>query len=396
MNRILEPALSERLEGVTEYYFSRKLRQIDALKQAGHPIIGLGIGSPDRPPHPSVIEALHQAALRPDAHAYQSYSGAPALREAFSKWYGARYGVSLDPQGEILPRIGSKEGLMHICMTFLRRGDRVLIPDPGYPTYRSAVTLSGGEAVPYRLQAETGWQPDFESLEAGEVKRGGIKMMILNYPHMPTGALPTRDLFDRAVAFALRNGILLVHDNPYSFIRNDEPRSLLAAAGAMGCAIELNSLSKSHNMAGWRIGMIGARREWITSILRFKSNMDSGQFLPMQEAAAAALGLGDDWYAEQNALYRSREAAGEALLDALGCRYEKGQAGLFLWASLPEGFDGDGYAFSDRVLEQYDIFVTPGGIFGEGGRHYIRISLCATAETLLEATERVRGKEARR
>lgn len=388
MEHALNPAVSERLEGVGEYYFSSKLREIEALKRAGHPIINLGIGSPDRPPHPAVVETLRRAVLRPDAHAYQSYRGAQTLREAFARWYGRRYGTTLDPESEILPLIGSKEGLMHICMTFLRRGDRVWIPDPGYPTYRSAVTLSGGEAVPYTLTAEKDWLPDFDALQRKNPER--IKMMILNYPQMPTGALPTRDLFARAVAFALRNGILLVHDNPYGFIRNDDPLSLLATPGARSCALELNSLSKSHNMAGWRIGMIGGRSEWIAQILRFKSNMDSGQFLPMQEAAAAALDLGDAWYAEQNRVYRSREKIGEELLDALGCRHAPRQAGLFLWAQLPDGFTGDAYSFCDRLLERCDLFVTPGGIFGEQGLRHIRISLCAPEETLHEAVERVR------
>lgn len=388
MERTLHPAASERLEGVGEYYFSHKLREIDALKRAGRAIISLGIGSPDRPPHPAVVETLYRTALRPDAHAYQSYKGAAILREAFSRWYDRRFGVTLDPSGEILPLIGSKEGLMHICMTFLRQGDQVLIPDPGYPTYRSAVTLSGGEAVPYALTAEGAWLPDFEALERQDLRR--VKMMIMNYPQMPTGALPTREMFARAVEFALRNDILLVHDNPYGFIRNDDPASLLATPGAKGCALELNSLSKSHNMAGWRIGMIGGRSEWIDLIMRFKSNMDSGQFLPMQEAAATALDLGDEWYAEQNRIYRARERVGMELLDALGCRYAPRQAGLFLWAQLPEAFAGDAYAFSDLLLAQCDLFVTPGGIFGEQGSHNIRISLCATEQTLREATDRIR------
>lgn len=388
MKEFLTPATSERLEGIGEYYFSRKLREIDALKQAGHPVISLGIGSPDRPPHPSVVEVLCRTARRSDAHAYQSYKGTARLREAFARWYGDRYGAALDPAAEILPLIGSKEGLIHICMTFLRRGEQVLIPDPGYPTYRSAVRLAGGEPAPYVLTARNGWLPDFDELERRDLSR--VKMMILNYPQMPTGAIPTREMFARAVEFALRNDVMLVHDNPYGFIRNDEPLSLLATPGAKGCSIELNSLSKSHNMAGWRIGMIGARREWIDAILRFKSNMDSGQFLPVQEAAAAALALGDDWYAEQNRVYRSREKAGMELLDALGCRYEPRQAGLFLWARLPEEFPGDCYAFSDRLLERCDLFVTPGAVFGEAGLRYIRISLCAPEETLREAEKRIR------
>ena len=379
--------LSDRLEGVGEYYFSRKLREIDQMRAAGRRIISLGIGSPDRPPHSSVVDRLHEVASRPDTHAYQSYKGAAVLRRAFSAWYAERYGVQLDPECEILPLIGSKEGLMHICMTYLRKGDRVLIPNPGYPTYRSAVTLSGGEPKEYRLNAEGDWFPNFDEIESEGLE--GVKMMILNYPQMPTGAVPTREMFARVVEFAHRHSILLVHDNPYSFVRNAEPLSLLSVEGAKECAIELNSLSKSHNMAGWRIGMIGGRKEWIDQIMRFKSNMDSGQFLPMQEAAATALALGDEWYAELNEEYYAREEYGYRLLDALGCSYRKGQAGLFIWAELPAEFEGDCYAFSDRVLERCGVFVTPGGIFGSEGDRYIRISLCAKREQLAEAIEAI-------
>ena len=379
--------LSDRLEGVGEYYFSRKLREIDQMRAAGRRIISLGIGSPDRPPHSSVVDRLHEVASRPDTHAYQSYKGAAVLRRAFSAWYADRYGVQLDPESEILPLIGSKEGLMHICMTYLRKGDRVLIPNPGYPTYRSAVTLSGGEPMEYRLNADGDWFPNFDEIESEGLE--GVKMMILNYPQMPTGAVPTREMFARVVEFAHRHSILLVHDNPYSFVRNAEPLSLLSVEGAKECAIELNSLSKSHNMAGWRIGMICGRKEWIDQIMRFKSNMDSGQFLPMQEAAATALALGDEWYAELNEEYYAREEYGYRLLDALGCSYRKGQAGLFIWAELPAEFEGDCYAFSDRVLERCGVFVTPGGIFGSEGDRYIRISLCAKREQLAEAIEAI-------
>lgn len=387
MKEPIKIELSDRLDGVGEYYFSRKLREIDQMRAAGRRIISLGIGSPDRPPHSSVVDRLHEVALRPDTHAYQSYKGAAVLRRAFSAWYADRYGVQLDPESEILPLIGSKEGLMHICMTYLRKGDRVLIPNPGYPTYRSAVTLSGGEPKEYRLNSEGDWFPNFEQIEREGLE--GVKMMILNYPQMPTGAVPTREMFARVVEFAHRHSILLVHDNPYSFVRNAEPLSLLSVEGAKECAIELNSLSKSHNMAGWRIGMIGGRKEWIDQIMRFKSNMDSGQFLPMQEAAATALALGDEWYAELNEEYYAREEYGYRLLDALGCTYRKDQAGLFIWAELPKEFEGDCYAFSDRVLERCGVFVTPGGIFGSEGNRYIRISLCAKREQLAEAIEAI-------
>ena len=387
MKEPIKIELSDRLDGVGEYYFSRKLREIDQMRAAGRRIISLGIGSPDRPPHPSVVERLHEIASLPNTHAYQSYKGAAVLRRAFATWYADRYGVQLDPESEILPLIGSKEGLMHICMTYLCKGDRVLIPNPGYPTYRSAVTLSGGEPKEYRLNSEGDWFPDFEQIEREGLE--GVKMMILNYPQMPTGAVPTREIFARVVEFAHRHSILLVHDNPYSFVRNAEPLSLLSIEGAKECAIELNSLSKSHNMAGWRIGMIGGRKEWIDQIMRFKSNMDSGQFLPMQEAAATALALDDEWYAELNEEYYAREEYGYRLLDALGCTYRKGQAGLFVWAELPKEFEGDCYAFSDRVLERCGVFVTPGGIFGSEGNRYIRISLCSKREQLVEAIEAI-------
>lgn len=386
MERILHPATSERLEGVGEYYFSRKLREIDALKRAGRPIISLGIGSPDRPPHPAVIEALHRAALRPDAHAYQSYKGTAALREAFARWYDRRFGVALDPESEILPLIGSKEGLMHICMTFLRRGDRVLVPDPGYPTYRSAVTLSGGEAVPYPLAAEKAWLPDFDALERRGLHR--VTMMILNYPQMPTGALPTRSMFARAVEFALRNDILLVHDNPYGFIRNEEPLSLLATPGARGCAIELNSLSKSHNMAGWRMAMVASNPTFIKWLVKVKSNVDSGQFKPMMKAAVKALSLDKDWYDELNAEYASRRETAMKIMEALHCNADPSQQGLFLWGRIPDGAPS-GEWLADRVLYDARVFITPGFIFGNNGDRYIRISLCATRDNMERALERI-------
>lgn len=386
---VLNMELAERLDGIGEYYFSKKLREIDAMRAAGREIINLGIGSPDRPPHPSVIARLTEEAAKPDTHSYQSYKGAKVLRDAFSNWYSARYKVPLDPETEILPLIGSKEGLMHICMTYLNEGDKVLIPNPGYPTYRSAVTLAGGICVDYRLSETNGWMPDFRQIEWQGI--GNVKMMIVNYPHMPTGAVPTRELFQTLVNFAKRHNILLVHDNPYSFVRNPNPISLLSTPGAMSIAVELNSLSKSHNMAGWRVGMIGGAKERIDEILRFKSNMDSGMFLPLQEAAATALLLGDAWYEELNSVYYARETKGYELLTALGCGFDTGQAGLFVWASIPDGFDGDCFAFSDKVLEESGVFITPGGIFGDEGMRHVRISLCAAEGTLQRAIDKIRG-----
>ena len=379
--------LADRIGGVEEYYFSKKLREIDQMRASGKEVINLGIGSPDQPPHPDVIATLAAEAAKPGNHGYQPYKGAAILRDAFSAWYATRYGVSLDPNSEILPLIGSKEGIMHICMTYLNPGDKVLVPNPGYPTYRSAAKIAGGVCVDYKLRESNGWQPDFEEIERQGMK--GVKLMIVNYPHMPTGALPKEDLFERLVAFARKHGILLVHDNPYSFIRNPHPASLLSVPDAKDVVIELNSLSKSHSMAGWRIGMIGAARERIDEIIRFKSNMDSGMFYPMQAAAAKALCLGDDWYRGINELYGRREAKAYEILDTIGCSYDPKQAGLFVWGRLPEG-DGDCYQYSDKILYNCGVFLTPGGIFGSEGLQYIRISLCATEETLQRSIDKIK------
>ena len=375
MKKELEISPSERLSGVSEYFFSRKLREIDEMRAAGKEVINLGIGGPDLPPHPSVTESLCQEAAKPNTHSYQPNKGTPMLRQAFSGWYDKRYGVALDPATEILPLIGSKEGILDICMAYLNPGDRVLIPNPGYPTYRSAVTLAGGECLEYVLREEEGWLPDFEALN-NMAWEEGVKMMLINYPHMPTGTLPTKELFARLVAFARERNILLIHDNPYSFIRNDQPMSLLSLEGAKEVAVELNSLSKSHNMAGWRIGMIGGKKERIDEILRFRSNMDSGMFYPVQAAAAEALALGDGWYNQLNEAYYGRQAKAYAIMDAIGCTYAPGQAGLFVWAKLPED-RGDCYTYSDKILYECGVFITPGGIFGSQGERYLRISLCA-------------------
>lgn len=380
--------LAKRVAGVGEYYFSKKLREIDQMRAEGKSVINLGIGSPDKPPHPSVIEKLSAEAARSNHHAYQPYKGAPILREAFSKWYDQYYGVELDPQTEILPLIGSKEGLMHICMTYIGAGDKVLIPNPGYPTYKSAVTISEGEAVEYKLSRERGWLPDLESIEQAGMQ--GVKMMIINYPQMPTGAHATKQMFTELIAFAKKHNILIVHDNPYSFIRNDKPMSLLSVEGAKDVAIELNSLSKSHNMSGWRIGMIGGKAEYIDQIIRFKSNMDSGMFYPIQAAAATALSLDKEWYTQLNEVYYSRQELVYSLFDLLGCSYEQNQAGLFVWASLPEGYEGDCYSFTDDILYKCGVFVTPGGIFGSEGNNYVRISLCATKQTIAQAIEDIK------
>lgn len=376
--------LATRLSSVGEYYFSRKLREIDEMRRGGADILSLGIGSPDLPPHPSVMERLAVESAKPSAHGYQSYRGVAELRNAFSQWYNERFGVVLNPESEILPLIGSKEGVMHTVMTYISKGDKVLVPNPGYPTYSSAVRLAEGEVVEYSLKEENGYMPELDILPTE-----GVKIMIVNYPHMPTGAVASKENLQAIVEWCRKNHILLVNDNPYCFLRNDNPLSLLSIEGAKEVAIELNSLSKSHNMAGWRIGMIGGAKERIDEILRFKSNMDSGMFLPLQLAAATALGLGDEWYAKQNEVYRTREAKGLEIMEALGVECRPHQAGLFLWGRIPN--NEDCYDFCDRLLYEKHIFLTPGGIFGNEGEKYVRISLCASEEMLQRVLDRIKG-----
>jgi len=380
---------AKRLEGIGEYYFSQKLREIDELNKQGKNIINLGIGSPDLVPHPDVIKVLHEESSKPTTHAYQSYKGSPVLRNAIADWYKKWYGVSLQPESEILPLIGSKEGIMHICMTYLDEGDAVLIPDPGYPTYKAAATIAGAICIPYQLTAGFNWFPDFEAIEKNSLSK--VKLMFVNYPHMPTGQLPVEAVFSQLVAFANKHGILLVHDNPYSFILNNKPMSMLATAGAADCVLELNSLSKSHNMAGWRVGMLCGAKNFIDDVMRFKSNMDSGMFLPLQLAAAKALTLGKEWHDAINKTYHRRREKVFELLDVLKCTYSKEQAGLFVWAAVPLSYK-DGYALSDEVLYKAGVFITPGGIFGNAGNEYIRISLCCTEEKITEAINRVSNK----
>ena len=376
--------LATRLSSVGEYYFSRKLREIDEMRRAGADILSLGIGSPDMPPHSSVMERLAAESAKPSAHGYQSYRGVAELRNAFSAWYRSRFGVELNPESEILPLIGSKEGVMHTVMTYISKGDKVLVPNPGYPTYSSAVRLAEGEVINYSLKEENGYMPELDTLPTK-----GVKIMIINYPHMPTGAVASKEALQAIVEWCRKNHILLVNDNPYCFLRNDSPLSLLSIDGAKEVAIELNSLSKSHNMAGWRIGMIGGAKERIDEILRFKSNMDSGMFLPLQLAAATALGLGDEWYTEQNKVYRAREAKGLEIMEALGVECRPHQVGLFLWGRIPN--NQSCYDFCDRLLYEKHIFLTPGGIFGDEGEKYVRISLCASEDMLQRVLDRIKG-----
>ena len=378
---------ASRLAHTGEYYFSRKLRELAALNAAGADIINLGIGSPDLPPHPSVTAALAATAALPTAHGYQGYQGTPALRGAMAEFYQRHYGVRLDPATEILPLLGSKEGLMHVAMTFLEAGDAVLIPNPGYPTYRAVADISGAEVREYDLTAETNWLPDLAALALTDLTN--VKLMFVNYPHMPTGTAASPEFLARLVAFAHAHRILLVHDNPYGFILNETPPvSLLSVPGAREVVLELNSLSKSHNLAGWRVGLLAGRADLLTAVLRFKSQLDSGMFLGVQQAAVAALALGDDWFTALNATYRARRELVLALLEKLGCRPAPGQTGLFLWAAVPPAY-ADGYALSDAVLAQTRVFLTPGGIFGSNGLGYVRASLCQPETVLREALNRI-------
>jgi len=381
--------VASRLQHIQEYYFSQKLREIDGMNRAGAQVINLGIGSPDMPPHPRVIAALTAVANQPNTHAYQGYKGVPALRQAMADWYQRQYAVALNPDTEILPLLGSKEGIIHISMTLLEAGDEVMIPNPGYPAYRAAAHLSGATPIDYDLTAETNWLPDLEALARRDLSR--VKLMWVNYPHMPTGTPPPAGFFERLVAFAATHDILLVHDNPYSFILNQtKPQSLLAVPGAREVALELNSLSKSHNMAGWRVGLLAGRADVLQDVLRFKSNLDSGMFLPVQLAAVEALNLEESWYAELNAHYRARRELVVELLRLLNCTFPSDQVGLFVWAKVPPQYP-DAYALSDEVLRQARVFLTPGGIFGSNGNGYIRLSLCQPVEVLHQALARVRA-----
>lgn len=381
---IIAPA--RRLDAVQEYYFSAKLREIAQMRAQGCPVINLGIGSPDLPPAPQVIAALHTHSAAGHNHAYQSYNGIPELRKAFANWYQRWFGVDLDPDREVLPMLGSKEGIMHISMAFLNPGDVALVPNPGYPTYRSATLLAGGEVMEYDLTAENDWFPDLEALETAELSR--VKIMWVNYPHMPTGARASADQLAALVAFARRRGILLVNDNPYAFILNDQPLSLLGVPGAREVALELNSLSKSQNMAGWRVGMLAGAAPYLQAVLRFKSNMDSGIFKPIQLAAAEALQLDEHWYRQLNTAYRRRRVLAEQLLVHLDCRFDAEQTGLFVWARIPDRY-ADCYALSDQLLYDCHVFLTPGGIFGAQGNRYVRISLCSPEGELEEAMSRI-------
>ncbi|CAM3519309.1 pyridoxal phosphate-dependent aminotransferase [Sphingobacterium prati] len=379
--------VAKRLQHTEEYYFSKKLREIDELNKQGARVINLGIGSPDLPPHPEVIATLNDNAQLPNVHGYQNYKGAPALRQAVADWYQRYYRATFNPNTEILPLIGSKEGIVHICMTYLQEGDKALIPNPGYPAYAAAVRLSGAEAITYKLTQEKNWLIDFSELRKQDLSK--VKLMWINYPHMPTGASASDAFYNELIAFAKEYNILICHDNPYSFILTDKPRSIMSVDGAKEVAIELNSLSKSSNMAGWRVGVLVGAEERINQVLRFKSNMDSGMFLPVQLAAAKALQLDSSWYQDLNKIYADRRQKVYEIMELLGCSYQQDQVGLFVWAQIPNSYI-NGYALSDAVLDRARVFITPGGIFGNGGDQYIRISLCATVEVLEESIQRIK------
>ena len=378
---------ADRLSNVKEYYFSKKLREVAALRKEGKQIINMAIGSPDLPPPDAVIKALNETANTKGAHQYQSYQGIPELREAIANFYLKHYCVSLNPNQEILPLMGSKEGIMHISMAFLNKGDSVLIPDPGYPSYASVSNLMQANIISYNLSASNNWLPNYKEIEKQDLT--GVKMMWLNYPHMPTGTNATKEHFTKAVAFAKKHDIMLVNDNPYSFILNDNPISLLETEGARDVTIELNSLSKTFNMAGWRVGMVVGKGEIIKSILQVKSNMDSGMFLGIQKGAVEALNSSKDWFKELNKAYTKRRKIVWEIFDILGCYYNKESAGLFVWAKLPEGRSAIEY--TDQLLKEKEVFMTPGSIFGKNGKDYIRASLCVSEADLNTVLQRLTG-----
>lgn len=376
---------SKRIASIEEYYFSTKLKEVKDLQSAGKPVINMGIGSPDLPPHPSVIAALNYTASLPDAHGYQNYQGIPALRTAFAEFYQEQYGVSINGLEEILPLMGSKEGILHISMAFLDEGDQVLLPDPGYPTYTSVSSMLGVKPVYYNLKEENQWLPDFEELARIDLSK--VKLMWVNYPHMPTGTSAIPEVMEKLVSFAKKYDIVLVNDNPYSLILEEKPFSIFQIPGAKDVALELNSLSKTMNMAGWRIGAVLGNKSFIQAITKVKSNVDSGMFLGIQKGAIAALGLGKDWFRELNQAYFKRRKLIWELADQLGLSYEQNTAGMFVWAKLPEAQDCR--RFVDDLLYQKHLFVTPGDIFGQNGKGWIRFSLCVPEAKIKEAIARM-------
>ena len=380
---------ADRLNEVQEYYFSRKLKEVARLNAAGRDIISLAIGSPDMPPSPQTIERLCEVAKNPDAHGYQPTMGTPELREAMARFYQRWYGVALDPKTEIQPLIGSKEGILHVTLAFVNPGEEVLVPNPGYPTYTSLSKILGAKVVNYNLREDNGWQPDFDQLEQMDLSR--VRLMWTNYPNMPTGGNARRETYERLVRFAKEHDIVVVNDNPYSFILNEQPLSLLQVDGAKDCCIEFNSMSKSHNMPGWRVGMCATNATFISWILKIKSNIDSGTFRGIQLAAAAAYDNSEEWHQQANIdTYRRRRDVAEQIMQTLGCAYDPEQVGMFLWGKIPDSYQ-DAEQLTERVLHEARVFITPGFIFGSNGARYVRISLCAKEDRMKEALERIRG-----
>jgi LL-diaminopimelate aminotransferase len=384
MTKMIETA--KRIASVEEYYFSRKLAEVRALDTAEHRVINLGIGSPDQAPSINAIDALIASAKNPANHGYQNYKGIPQFRQAIADFYKTVYSVHLDTESSILPLMGSKEGIMHISMAFVNEGEEVLIPDPGYPTYSSVANLVGAKLRPYALREDSNWGIDIEALKKSDLSK--VKLMWVNFPHMPTGRTASRSELKELVDLARKNQFLIVNDNPYSMILNDNPMSILSVEGADEVALELNSLSKSHNMAGWRLGWVAGKKEFIDAVLKVKSNMDSGMFLGLQHAAAEALKNGKEWFSELNKMYSERKAVAKQILDLLGCTYSEKQSGLFVWAKAPDEIK-DVEKWIDEILYGTKVFITPGFIFGEAGRRFIRISLCCTVEKLKEALRRI-------
>jgi aspartate/methionine/tyrosine aminotransferase len=376
---------ANRLDTVQEYYFSKKLREVRALSTQGKPIINMGIGSPDLQPPNEVIEAIQKAVTKYGAHKYQSYQGLPEFRKAVADFYKNKYNVEVSSDHEILPLMGSKEGILHISMAFLNKGDKVLIPNPGYPTYTSVTNLVEASPVFYELTEENDWEPNFEQLEQDDL--ANIKMMWVNYPHMPTGAKATQALFEKLIAFGKKHQILIINDNPYSFILNNTPLSILSAEGAKETALELNSLSKSFNMAGWRVGMLLGANSLLQEVLKVKTQMDSGMFFGIQQGAISALKVSSSWFTEMNEVYKNRRKLVWKIADTLGCSYDKNTTGMFVWAKTPEGVKAENMV--DDLLYNKDIFIAPGFIFGSSGEGYIRFSLCVSEEKIKEALERL-------
>lgn len=381
----IKPA--NRLNNVSEYYFSAKLREIAEMNASGKKVLNLGIGNPDLPPSATTIEVLKSEAAKPDSHGYQSYTGIPELRNGFAEWYKKWYSVELNPTTEIQPLIGSKEGILHITLAFVNPGDSILVPNPGYPTYQSVGRLAEANVITYELDEKNGWQPDFDALE--KLDLSNVKLMWTNYPNMPTGANATPELFEKLVAFGKKHNIVICNDNPYSFILNDKKLSILSVKGAKEICIELNSMSKSHNMAGWRMAMLASNELFVKWVLAVKTNVDSGMFRPMMLAAAQALKNSDEWHNETNKVYAKRRKLAHKIMDILECEYDKNQVGMFIWAKIPDKWKDVG-ELADKILYEKNIFITPGFIFGSKGERYLRISLCSPESMLLEAINRLK------